>query len=344
MQKKNSLKKKALITGINGQDGAYLSHYLLSKGYKVYGAERRNSSGNYWRLKKLNCFDDIDFIDFEITEFSNVQKVIRLLKPDEVYNLAAQSFVGLSFDVPILTSDITAIGCLRILESIREFSPKSKFYQASSSEMFGDALENVQNESTPFNPQSPYAISKLYAHYTAINYRQSYNLFSCSGILFNHESPLRGSQFVTKKIVEGLVDIKLNKLKVLEVGNIYAKRDWGYAGDYVNAMHKILNYKKPEDFVIATGQANSVKDFINEVCFYLDFKIKWIGKGLNEKCINIDNGKTLIEINKKYFRPSEVNFLLGDFSNAKKKLKWSPKTSFSSLVKMMVEDEFESKK
>lgn len=336
------MKKTALITGINGQDGAYLSHYLVSKGYKVYGAERRNSSGNYWRLKKLGCYNDVELIDFEITEFSNVQKVIKQLKPNEIYNLAAQSFVGLSFDVPILTSDVTAMGCLRLLEAIREFSPKSKFYQASSSEMYGDVLENIQNEKTPFNPQSPYAISKLYAHFTTINYRESYNLFACSGILFNHESPLRGSQFVTKKVVEGLVAIKNNKKKILEVGNLYAKRDWGFAGDYVEAMYKILNYKKPEDFVVSTGKAYSVKDFINEVCKNLKIKINWTGKGLSEKCIDTSSGKTIIKINKKYFRPSEVNFLLGNYNNALIKLKWKPKTSFKQLVKLMVDDEIHS--
>ena len=336
------MKKTALITGINGQDGAYLSHYLVSKGYKVYGAERRNSSGNYWRLKKLGCYNDVELIDFEITEFSNVQKVIKQLKPNEIYNLAAQSFVGLSFDVPILTSDVTAMGCLRLLEAIREFSPKSKFYQASSSEMYGDVLENIQNEKTPFNPQSPYAISKLYAHFTTINYRKSYNLFACSGILFNHESPLRGSQFVTKKIVEGIVAIKNNKKKILEVGNLYAKRDWGFAGDYVEAMYKILNYKKPEDFVVSTGKAYSVKDFINEVCKNLKIEINWTGKGLSEKCIDTSSGKTIIKINKKYFRPSEVNFLLGNYNNASIKLKWKPKTSFKQLVKLMVDDEIHS--
>ena len=336
-------KKIALITGINGQDGAYLSKLLLSKNYRVFGAERRNSSGNYWRLKKLGCYDDIELIDFEITEFSNVQKVIKLLKPDEIYNLAAQSFVSLSFDVPVLTSDITAIGCLRILESIREYSKNSKFYQASSSEMYGDVLEPIQNEKTPFNPQSPYAISKLYAHFTTINYRNSYNLFACSGILFNHESPLRGSQFVTKKIVEGLVDVVLKRKKYLEVGNLYAKRDWGYAGDYVTAMHKMLNYKYPEDFVIATGKCHTVKDFINQVCKNLNLKIKWIGSGLNEKCINLENNQIIIKISKKFFRPSEVNFLLGDYSNAKRKLKWKPKSDFKDLVKMMVDDELSYK-
>tara|TARA_B100001248_G_scaffold259593_1_gene245937 strand:- start:117 stop:1139 length:1023 start_codon:yes stop_codon:yes gene_type:complete len=336
------MKKKALITGISGQDGAYLAQFLISKNYKVYGGDRRTASGSLWRLKKLGIDDKVQILDFELAEDTNIHKIIKEGQFNEIYNLAAQSFVGSSFDTPLMTSNINAFGTLRILEAIRYYSKKTKFYQASTSEMFGGLKdEKFQNEMSRFRPKSPYAVSKLYAHWISNIYREGYNLFCCSGILFNHESPIRGDEFVTKKIVKGLCKIKFAEGKPLEVGNIYSKRDWGFAKDYVEIMWKMLQQKKPDDYVISTGETHTIKEFINKACKIIGFKPKWKGKGLNEKCYDLNSDKVIVKINKKYFRPAEVDFLRGDNTKARRILNWKPKTSFIQLVKLMCEDEIE---
>jgi len=335
-------KKKALITGINGQDGAYLSKLLLDKGYKVYGTCRRSTSERFTRLKILGVFDKVHLYDFDLLEVSNIQKIIKEIMPDEIYNLAAQSFVPSSFTVPIVTADINALGTLRILDAIHLINKKIKFYQASTSEMFGKVKEIPQNESTPFHPRSPYGVSKLFAHWITINYHESYNMYACCGILFNHESPLRGDEFVTKKITSTLSNIKNGSNEILNVGNIYAKRDWGFAGDYVEAMWLMLQQKKVDDYVISTGNTYLVKDFIDLTLTYLKFDYKWIGKGLEQRVINNNTGKTLVKINKKFFRPAEVDLLIGNSNKAKKKLKWKPKTSIKKLVKLMVDHDLNS--
>ena len=333
------MKKTALITGISGQDGAYLANLLLNKSYKVIGTDRRSARGDNWRLRRFGIEKKIIFEEMEIGEIYEIDRIFKKYKFDEVYNLAAQSFVGASFNSPLNTANITGLGALRILESIRSTDPKIKFYQASSSEMFGDVLEDRQDEKTALNPKSPYAISKVFGHYITQNYRESYNIFAVSGILFNHESPLRGEEFVTRKIILGLVKILNDDLKCLELGNIYAKRDWGYAKEYVEAMWLMLQKKSPEDYVISTGKTYSIKDFINKAVKILNLKTKWVGKGLNEKLINIKNQKIIIKINPKFFRPSEVNMLRGNPSKAKKKLKWIPKTNLDDLIKIMIKDE-----
>ena len=333
------MKKTALITGVSGQDGAYLANLLLNKSYKVIGTDRRSARGDNWRLRRFGIEKKIIFEEMEIGEIYEIDRIFKKYKFDEVYNLAAQSFVGASFNSPLNTANITGLGALRILESIRSTDPKIKFYQASSSEMFGDVLEDRQDEKTALNPKSPYAISKVFGHYITQNYRESYNIFAVSGILFNHESPLRGEEFVTRKIILGLVKILNDDLKCLELGNIYAKRDWGYAKEYVEAMWLMLQKKSPEDYVISTGKTYSIKDFINKAVKILNLKTKWVGKGLNEKLINIKNQKIIIKINPKFFRPSEVNMLRGNPSKAKKKLKWIPKTNLDDLIKIMMKDE-----
>ena len=333
------MKKTALITGVSGQDGAYLANFLLNKSYKVIGTDRRSARGNNWRLRRFGIEKKIIFEEMEIGEIYEIDRIFKKYKFDEVYNLAAQSFVGASFNSPLNTANITGLGTLRILESIKSTDPKIKFYQASSSEMFGDVLEDRQDEKTALNPKSPYAISKVFGHYITQNYRESYNIFAVSGILFNHESPLRGEEFATRKIILGLVKILNDDLKCLELGNIYAKRDWGYAKEYVEAMWLMLQKKSPEDYVISTGKTYSIKDFINKAVKILNLKTKWVGKGLNEKLINIKNQKIIIKINPKFFRPSEVNMLRGNSSKAKKKLKWIPKTNLDDLIKIMIKDE-----
>tara|TARA_B100000287_G_scaffold167881_1_gene158410 strand:- start:692 stop:1708 length:1017 start_codon:yes stop_codon:yes gene_type:complete len=330
-------KKIALITGISGQDGAYLAKFLLKKNYIVVGTDRRSSRSNNWRLIELNIEDKVILEDLDVTEINNLIRIFQKYKIDEVYNLAAQSFVKSSFDNPIQTSLVNAISPLSFLEIIRNQKKKIKFYQASTSEMFGKHKVNNQNEQTNFHPRSPYATSKTFAHYTVQNYREAYNLFAVSGILFNHESPLRGEEFITRKITIGLAKIMSGKQKKIKLGNIYAKRDWGFAGDYVEAMWKMLQNKTPKDYVIATGKNHSVKDFINMATKILNLKTKWVGKGLNEKLINKSNKKIIIEIDKKYFRPTEVETLKGNYSRAKKDLKWKPKTNLRDLVKLMIE-------
>ncbi|MCL5029027.1 MAG: GDP-mannose 4,6-dehydratase [Bacteroidetes bacterium] len=333
--------KTAFISGISGQDGAYLAQLLLDKGYKVIGGDRRTASGSLWRLEKLNIMNEVEIVDFELAEFTNIMRILEKNDIQEFYNLAAQSFVGASFEMPIMTADITGVSVLRILESIRKINPKIKFYQASTSEMFGKVRETPQNELTPFYPRSPYGISKLFAHWMTINYRESYNLFACSGILFNHESPLRGDEFVTKKVTMGLSKIKLGKQEILELGNLDAKRDWGFAGDYVKAMWLMLQQQNADDYVIATGETHSVKDFINLTAKQIGINLVWEGE--KEKIVGIDKekNKIIIKVNEKFYRPSEVDFLLGDSIKARKILGWEPNVTFEELVGLMTKADYD---
>ena len=330
-------KKIALVTGSSGQDGSYLCELLLKKNYRVIAGDRRSSRDNKWRHRFLGIENKLIYEYFDLTDFNSILRVFKKYNINEVYNLAAQSFVKESFNSPISSTDSTATGVLRILEIIREKNKKIKFYQASSSEMFGKTKSKFQNENTPFYPQSPYAVAKLFAHEITKNYRSSYNMFACSGILFNHESPIRGSEFVTQKIVTQLVEIKNKERKILELGNIYAKRDWGFAKDYVEAMWLMLQQNKPEDFVIATNKTISVKQFINICCKILGINLKWKGKNLNEIGINKNDGKTIIKINPIFYRPSEVEYLKGSYKKAQKLLKWKPKTNIYALARIMIE-------
>jgi len=341
--------KKALITGITGQDGSYLVELLLKKGYEVHGLTRRSSSFNTGRIDHL--FKDFHekniklFLHFgDLSDGSNISRLIEQIKPDEIYNLGAQSHVRVSFDIPEYTGEVTGLGTLRILDAIRESGIKTKFYQASSSEMFGKVMEVPQNEDTPFYPRSPYGCAKVYAYWITKNYRESYNLFACNGILFNHESPRRGETFVTKKITRALSRIKLGLEQKLYLGNLEAKRDWGYAKDYVECMWMMLQQEKPDDYVVSTGETHSVREFVEEVCKILDIDLIWKGKGIDEKGIDKKTGEIIIEIDPIYFRPAEVDLLIGDSSKAKKILRWKPKTNFKELVKLMVDADFEQEK
>jgi len=336
------MKKKAIIFGITGQDGSYLAELLLNKKYEVHGVKRRSSSFNTARIDRF--YQDPHeknkslYLHYgDVTDSFSVSSLINKIKPDEVYNLAAQSHVAVSFEVPEYTANADAIGALRILEAIKinKLEKKTKFYQAGTSEMFGKVHTIPQNEKTPFYPRSPYGVAKVYAHWVTVNYRESYKIFACNGILFNHESPLRGETFVTKKIVSALCKIKLGRQKKLYLGNLEAKRDWGHAKDYVIAMWKMMQKKKPNDYVIATGKQYSVKDFINLVLKELKIKFKWAGKGLNSRCYD-ERGNCIIGCSKKYFRPLEVDTLLGNANKAKKELNWKPKYKINDLVKEMV--------
>jgi len=342
------MKKKALIFGITGQDGSYLAEFLLSKGYQVHGVKRRSSSINTKRIDHIYQDPHEKNYKFrlhygDITDTSSVSRIIKIVKPDEIYNLAAQSHVAVSFEVPEYTANADALGVLRILESIKfhKLEKKTKFYQAGTSEMFGKVQSIPQNEKTTFYPLSPYGVAKLYAHWITINYREAYKIFACNGILFNHESPRRGETFVTKKIVSALCKIKLKKQKKLYLGNINSKRDWGHARDYCEAMWLMLQQKKPEDFVIATGQQYSVKEFINIVSKKINMSIIWKGKGRDEKGYD-KNGNIIIQCDTNYFRPLDVNTLLGDAKKARKKLKWKPKISINSLIDEMINSEYEN--
>ena len=340
------MKKKALITGITGQDGAYLADFLLNKGYEVHGLRRRSSSFNTGRInhiyKDIHEKNNSFFLHYgDMTDASSLFKVIKKIKPDEIYNFAAQSHVQVSFEEPEYTANSDALGVLRILEAIvlLDLQKKTKFYQASTSELFGYAKKKSQNELTPFYPRSPYAAAKLYAYWITVNYREAYGIFACNGILFNHESPTRGETFVTRKITRGLSRIKLGVDKKLFLGNINAKRDWGHAKDYIEMSWLMLQKKTPDDYVVATGKQYTVKQFVNLAASELKMKIQWKGSGLNEKAywINSPKGRTLIiEIDKRYFRLTEVHSLLGNSSKAKKKLGWKPKISFNKLVKEMI--------
>jgi len=333
--------KTALITGITGQDGAYLTELLLSKGYKVYGAYRRVSTVNFWRLDSLGVLNDpnLILIEFDLTDLANCISVVKKTKPDEIYNLAAQSFVAVSFDQPIATSQITALGPLNILEAIRILNKKIKFYQASSSEMFGHVQKIPQTENTDFYPRSPYGISKLYAHWMTINYKESYDIFSVSGILFNHESPLRGKEFVTRKITNGVAKIKLGLSEMIELGNLDAKRDWGYAKEYVEGMWLMLQAEKPDNYVLATNSTETIRNFVDISFQAAGIEIKFEGKGQDEKAFDVKTGRIVMQVNPEFYRPAEVNLLIGDYSKAKEKLGWSPKTNLKNLSKMMVEED-----
>ncbi len=338
------MKKKALIFGVTGQDGAYLSKFLIKKGYLVHGVKRRTSLINTDRIDDIYNDPLIEKGNFflhygDVTDSISVFNIINSIRPNEIYNLAAQSHVAVSFELPVYTADTDAIGTLRILESIVRINKKIKFYQAGSSEMFGKVTQIPQNEKTPFYPRSPYGVSKVYSHWITINYRESYNIFASNGILFNHESPLRGETFITKKVVKALCRIKLNLQKKLFVGNLDAKRDWGHAEDYVEAIWRIIQYKKPDDFVISSGKQYSIKQFINLVAKKLEIKIQWKGSGINQKAYD-QKGNCIIECKNKYFRPSEVDSLLGDCTKAKKLLKWKPKHNIHSLIDDMISYEF----
>lgn len=332
--------KKALITGITGQDGSYLAELLLKKGYEVHGLIRRTSNINTPRIDHI--YADLHMHHGDLSDSGSINRIIDKVKPDEIYNLAAQSHVRVSFDMPEYTSDITGTGTLRILEAIRKLGLKTKFYQASSSEMFGKAAENPLKETTEFYPRSPYGCAKLYAHWITKNYRESYGIFACNGILFNHESERRGETFVTRKITRGLSRIKLGKDKVLHLGNMDALRDWGYAPDYVEAMWKMLQQKKADDYVIATNETHSVREFCEHAAAYLGYELVWKGKGEKEKGIDKKTGQVLIEIDPRLFRPTEVDVLLGDYSKAKKELKWQPKVTFKKLVELMTEADYQN--
>jgi len=322
--------KKAIITGITGQDGGYLAKLLLSKGYKVYGAQRRNTGKRYWRLDELGIRDQIEIVDIDLTEPFNVSKLLDEIQPDEFYNLAAQSFIGLSFDQPQVTTHTNALGVLNILEAIRHNHPSVKFYQASTSEMFGKVTETPQRETTRFYPRSPYGCAKAYSHYLTVNYRESYGLYACSGILFNHESPMRGEEFVTRKITKGLVHWLKNG-KPVELGNLDSQRDWGHAEDYVEAMWLMLQQDKAEDYVISTGETHTIKDFIIKCLDELD--IEYINEG-NE--FRDKDGNFIVKTNPKFLRPAEVDLLVGNSSKAKEKLLWYPKHSLDSLIRDML--------
>ena len=331
--------KTALITGVTGQDGSYLAQFLLGKKYRVIGTVRKKLNSKTWRLKKLKIDKQIILEKMDLEKIEDINKIFYKYKINEVYNLASQSFVNTSFSTPIKTTNITAMGVIRILETIKNINPKIKFYQASSSEMYGNTLSNKQSEKTKFNPQSPYAISKLFGHYITKNYRNSYNLYAVSGILFNHESPLRSNEFVTKKIISGLINIINKKKKFIELGNVYSKRDWGYAKEYVVQMWKMLQLKKADDFVIATGKTHSIIELIDIATKYLNLNVKWVGSGLKLRLINNGNNQTIIKINKKFFRPADVNRTKGNIEKAVKILKWKPKITFKKLVRLIIEEE-----
>lgn len=330
------MSKKAFITGVTGQDGAWLSKLLLEKGYEVYGGVRRTSIRNTSNLDFLGITNQVKLVDFDLLEYSNVITIIREGQFDEFYNLAAQSFVGVSFKQPIVTAQTDAIGVAYILEAIRTESPKTKFYQASTSEMFGKVQEIPQKETTPFYPRSPYGVAKLYSHWLTVNYRESFGLFATSGILFNHESELRGGEFVTRKITLNVAKRANGSQEILELGNIDAKRDWGYAKEYVEGMWRMLQAEKPDTFVLATGKTTTVRDFVEFAFKEINRTIKWEGEGVNEKGFDATTGEILVQINPEFYRPAEVDLLLGDSTKAKKILGWEAKTSIEELASLML--------
>lgn len=331
--------KKAIITGITGQDGAYLAHILLEKGYKVFATYRRTSSVNFWRIEELGIekHPNLHLVEFDLTDLASSIRLIEQCEADEVYNLAAQSFVGVSFDQPIATAQITGIGPLNLLEAIRIVNPKVRFYQASTSEMFGKVQAVPQTEDTPFYPRSPYGVAKLYGHWITVNYRESYDIFASSGILFNHESPLRGREFVTRKITDSVAKIKLGKLDCLELGNIDAKRDWGFAQEYVEGMWRMLQADVPDTFVLATNRTETVRDFLTMAFKGAGIEVDYRGGAEEEHAIDTATGKTVMRINPHFYRPAEVELLIGDPARAKDKLGWEPKTTLEELCAMMVE-------
>lgn len=335
--------KTAIITGITGQDGAYLAELLLQKGYKVVGTYRRTSSVNFWRIEELGIdrHPNLELVEYDLTDTSSNIRLLERVQPDEIYNLAAQSFVAVSFEQPITTAEITGIGPVNLLEAIRIVNPKIKFYQASTSELYGKVQEIPQDENTPFYPRSPYAAAKLYAHWMTINYRESYNMFATSGILFNHESPLRGLEFVTRKITDMAARISLGSDRVLELGNMDAKRDWGYAKEYVEGMWRILQHHTPDTFVLATNQTWTVRHFVELAFKAVDIEVEWQGEGENERAINKATGKEIVRVNPRFYRPAEVELLIGKNDKARQELGWEPKTSLEELCRLMVEADLE---
>jgi len=329
--------KKALITGIRGQDGAYLAQHLLNKGYQVIGCDRRRVDLNNWRLKYLGIENDVEYIYMDLLDEGSIVRTIRNSQPDEVYNLAAQSFVGVSFEQPELTTQVDAVGVLRVLEAIRNYQPDCRFYQASTSEMFGKVLETPQNEDTRLNPRSPYGVAKVFGHFMTKNYRDSFGMYACSGILFNHESPLRGIEFVTKKITNSVAKIKYGLTDKLVLGNIDAKRDWGYAKDYTYGMYLMLQQEKADDYVLATGKTYSVREFVENAFRYIGEEIDWKGTGIDEKGISKTSGVILVEISEKYYRPAEVDLLLGDATKAEENLGWIAETDLEQLTQIMMD-------
>ncbi len=331
--------KRAVVTGVTGQDGAYLAELLLSKGYLVYGTYRRTSSVNFWRIEELGIQDhpNLRLVEYDLTDLGSSLVLMKEAKPDEVYNLAAQSFVGVSFNQPDATAQITGMGALHLLEAIRLTNPGIRFYQASTSEMFGKVQSIPQTEETPFYPRSPYGVAKLFAHWMTINYRESYDIFGCSGILFNHESPLRGREFVTRKITDGVAKIKLGKADVLELGNLGAKRDWGYAKEYVEGMWLMLQADTPDSFVLATNRTETVREFVDMAFKAAGYELRFEGEEQDEVGIDVKSGKTLLRVNPKFYRPAEVDLLIGNPARAKEKLGWAPKTTLEQLCTMMVE-------
>lgn len=331
------MKKTAIITGIHGQDGAYLAQLLLEKNYRVIGADRRRADSIPWRLKDLGIHDDVEYIYMDLLEYSNMFETIKRIKPTEIYNLAAQSFVSASFKMPVLTSEINAMGTLKLLDIIKTLDSNIKFYQASTSEMFGKIHEPIQSETTPLYPRSPYAVSKLFAHWMVKNYRESYNIFATSGILFNHESPYRGIDFVTKKITDHIARHSLQPGKELLLGNLSACRDWGYAKEYVKGMYLMMQHHTPSDFVLATGKTFSIKEFVVKAFKYVDIDIEWEGEGVNERGYDAATNKLLVRVSEEFYRPAEVELLKGDYSKAKAELGWEPKTSIDELIKIMID-------
>lgn len=331
--------KKAIITGITGQDGAYLAQLLLDKGYTVYGTFRRTSSVNFWRMEELGvqAHERLHLVEYDLTDQGASLSLLQKVQPDEVYNLAAQSFVGVSFDQPSTTAQITGIGALNLLEAIRLVNPKIRFYQASTSEMFGKVQAVPQVEETPFYPRSPYGVAKLYAHWMTVNYRESYGIFGSSGILFNHESPLRGREFVTRKITDSVAKIKLGKLNVLELGNLDAKRDWGFAKEYVEGMWRMLQADEPDTFVLATNRTETVRDFVRMAFKGVGIAVDFKGVAEHETAVDTATGKTVMRINPKFYRPAEVELLIGNPAKAKDKLGWAPQTTLEQLCQMMVD-------
>lgn len=329
----------AIVTGVTGQDGAYLTELLLEKGYKVYGTYRRTSSVNFWRIEELGIsgHPNLHLVEYDLTDLSASIRLLQTTEATEIYNLAAQSFVGVSFEQPVTTAEITGIGPLNLLEAIRIVNPNIRFYQASTSEMFGKVQAIPQIESTPFYPRSPYGVAKLYAHWMTINYRESYNIFGCSGILFNHESPLRGREFVTRKITDSMAKIKLGQQNILELGNMDAKRDWGFAKEYVEGMWRMLQADTPDTYVLATNRTETVRDFVSMAGKAAGFDLIWKGVAENEIAIDSVSGKTIVQVNPKFYRPAEVELLIGNPEKAKRELGWEPKTTLEQLCQMMVD-------
>lgn len=340
------MSKTAIVTGITGQDGAYLAELLLSRGYKVYGTYRRTSSVNNWRIEELGIERNpyLHLVEYDLTDFASTINLIARSEPAEIYNLAAQSFVGVSFDQPLTTAHITGIGALHLLEAIRIVNRGIRFYQASTSEMFGKVQAVPQDENTPFYPRSPYGVAKLYAHWMTINYRESYDIFGASGILFNHESPLRGKEFVTRKITDGVAKIELGKLDCLELGNLDAKRDWGYAKEYVEGMYRMLQSESPETYVLATQRTETVRDFVVMAFKAIGKEIEWRGSKEDEIGADIKSGRTLVRINPKFYRPAEVELLIGNPTKARERLGWVARTTLEELCQMMVETDMRRNK